>query len=116
MRLLAVDLTENCRLVFSRPASTINRDLRIESELRARQHADRGAGIARSGEPAGAGSEIRRSKLVANTRGTRFDVHQTIIAHGMGLLCSTSVRLTRGPDPGSVRRSLLCLPPNILSQ
>src|SRR4029077_12507328 len=91
MRLLAIDLTENCRLVLGRPASTINCDFRIEGELRAGQHADRGAGIARGGEPAGAGPKIRRSKLVANARRARLDVHQTIIAHGMRLLCSTSV-------------------------
>src|SRR6201989_3391925 len=102
LRLIAVDLTENCRLMLGRPASTIHRYFRIEGEFRAGQHADRGPGIARSGEPAGAGSEIRRSKLVADARRARFDVHQTIIAHGMRLLCSTSARLTRGAPHSSL--------------
>src|SRR5919204_367997 len=38
MRLLTIDLAENCRLVSSGATSTINRDFRIEGELGAWQH------------------------------------------------------------------------------
>ena len=80
MRLVTIDLAENCRLVPSGGGSSVDCDFRIEGKLRAGKHANRGAGIARSGEPARAGAEITRSKLVANARGTRT-----------WLLCSTSV-------------------------
>ena len=84
MRLVTIDLAENCRLVPSGGGSSVDCDFRIEGKLRAGKHANRGAGIARSGEPARAGAEITRSKLIANARGTRFDVHQAIVAHGIG--------------------------------
>src|SRR2546430_10145292 len=82
MRLLAIDLAKNRRLVLGRPGSAVNCNFRIEGELRAGKHAYGGAGIVRSSESAGAGAEIARSKLVTDARGARFDVHQAIVAHG----------------------------------
>src|SRR5262245_22134117 len=95
MRLVTIDLAENCGLVPSGSGSSIDCDFRIEGKLRAGKHANCGAGIARSGEPAGAGAEVTRSKLVANARGTRFDVHQAVVAHGLAPLfhiCASNAR------------------------
>src|SRR5262245_35043672 len=114
MRLVAIDLTENCRLAPSGRGSSIDCDFRIEGKLRAGKHANRGAGVARSGEPARAGAEITRSKLVANARGTRFDVHKAIVAHGLGSSVPHLLRLTRGADHGSLRWEPLCRPPNTM--
>src|SRR6266516_7787190 len=101
MRLLAIDLAKNRRLVLGRPGSAVNCNFRIEGELRAVKHAYGGAGIVRSSESAGAGVEIARSKLVTDARGARFDVHQAIVAHGMDSSVPHLLRLTRGADHGS---------------
>src|SRR5262249_10181190 len=101
MRLFTIDLPKNRRLVPSGGGRAIHRDFRIEGKLRAGRHADRGTGVARSSEPARAGAEIGRSKLIANARGTRFDVHQAIVAHGVGSSVPHLLRLTRGADHGS---------------
>src|SRR5262249_6291686 len=114
MRLVAIDLTENCRLVPSGRGSSIDCDFRIEGKLRAGKHANRGAGVARSGEPARAGAAITRSKLVANARGTGFGVHKAIGAHGLGLLVPQPLGLTRGSDPGSLRWEPPSRPPNTM--
>src|SRR5262249_33957821 len=84
----------------------------LKGKLRAGKHADRGTGVARSSEPARAGAEIGRSKLIANARGTRFDVHQAIVAHGVGSSVPHLLRLTRGADHGSLDGAPLCRPPN----
>src|SRR5258705_11608395 len=106
MRVLAIDLAKNRRLVRGGPGSAVNCDFRIEGELRAGKHAYRGTGIVRSSEPAGAGAEIARSKLVANACGTRFDVHQAIVAHGRDSSVPHLFRLTRGPAHCSLHGSL----------
>src|SRR5262245_34971991 len=95
MRLVTIDVAKNCRLVPSGGGSAIDCDFRIKRKLRAGKHADRGAGVARSSESARAGAEITRSKLIANARGTRFDVHQAIVAHGIGSSVPHLLRLTR---------------------
>src|SRR5262245_61399746 len=102
MRLFTIDLAKNCRLVASGGGSAVHCDFRIEGKLRAGKHADRGAGVVRSSEPTRAGAEITRSKLIANARGTRFDVHQAIVAHGIGSSVPHLLRLTRGADHGSL--------------
>src|SRR5260370_16830825 len=101
MRLLAIDLAKNRRLVLGRPGSAVNCNFRIEGELRAGKHAYGGAGIVRSSESAGAGAEIARSKLVTDAPGARFDVHQAIVPHGMDSSVPPLLRLTPPPDPRS---------------
>src|SRR5215510_2093041 len=115
VRLFTIDLAKNCRLVPSGGGSAIDCDFRIEGKLRAGKHADRGAGVARSGKSTRAGAEITRSKLVANARGTRFDVHQAIVAHGIGSSVPHLLRLTRGADHGSLDGPPLCRAPNTWS-
>src|SRR5258708_12373994 len=105
MRLLAIDLAKNRRLVLGRPGSAVNCNFRIEGELRAGKHAYGGAGIVRSSESAGAGAQIARSKLVSDARGARFYVHQAIVAHGMDSSVPHLLRLTRGADH--------CSPPSL---
>src|SRR6266540_5629718 len=100
MRLLAIDLAKNRRLVLG-PGSAVNCDFRIEGELRAGKHAYGGAGIVRSSESAGAGAEIARSKLITDARGAGFNVHQAIVAHGMDSSVPHLLRLTRGANHGS---------------
>src|SRR5215470_1760047 len=102
MPLVTIDLAENCRLIPSGGGSAVDCDFRIEGKLSAGKHANRGAGVARRGESARAGAEITRSKLVANARGTRFDVHYAIVAHGLGSSVPHLLRLTRGANHGSL--------------
>src|SRR5262249_10991915 len=116
MRLFTIDLAKDCRLVASGGGSAVHCDFRIEGKLRAGKHADRGAWVARSSEPARAGAEIGRSKLIANARGTRFDVHQAIVAHGIGSSVPHLLRLTRGANHGSLAGRPLCRGPNTCSR
>src|SRR5258707_15508139 len=105
MRLLAIDLAKNRRLVLGRPGSAVNCNFRIEGELRAGKHAYGGGGVVRSSESAGAGAEIARSKLFTDAPGGRFYVHQAIVAHGMESPVPHLFRLTPGAGHGSMRRA-----------
>src|SRR5260370_34480724 len=105
MRLLAIDLAKNRRLVLGRPGSAVNCNFRIEGELRAGKHAYGGAGISPRRESAGGGAQIARLKLVTHAPGGRFDVSQDISAHGMGSSGSHLFRSKSRADHGSNRRA-----------
>src|SRR5262245_41020748 len=81
MGLRPIDLTEDRGLVFGWRGGPISATLRIESQLRAGKHANRGGRVLRRHEAARARAEIGCLELVTDLSGTRFDVHQTIVAH-----------------------------------
>src|SRR5260370_36605302 len=78
MRLLAIDLAKNRRLVLGRPGSAVNCNFRIEGELRAGKHEYGGARVDRNSKSPGACAAISLSKLVSAALDEQFVTRNTI--------------------------------------
>jgi hypothetical protein len=69
VRLLAIDLTEDCSLMSGWPASAVDTDFALESKLSAWKNTHRCGWILRRSEAACAGTEIAGPQLVPDTGG-----------------------------------------------
>ena len=114
MGLRAVDLTEDRSLVLGRRRGPVDADLSVEGQFRAGKHANGGGRICRRHEAARASAEIGRPQFITHLGGTRFDVHQTVVAHRRTPLftlrvwqrpISTKVHFVAMSDPEHMRVS-----------
>src|SRR5262249_26972267 len=80
-------LPEDRRPVPGLARSAINGDSRSEGEFGPRKNANRRVRIAGRRKSPGTGAEISGSQLLAYARRSRFDMHQTVVAHLALLLC-----------------------------
>jgi hypothetical protein len=81
-RLIEIDLPEDSRLVNGGIKRGYRLDVAVERELRTRHYTNRRSCVAFSGEAAGPSTKIVRTKSFANNGRARFNMHETIVAHG----------------------------------